>query len=195
MAAKVWHGLSIFYDVPCPAYWTWRTRDLSRDYRDSIAAAEKFALSKTWSNYLPFSHFFEETARLAGGGSQIVLPATVQRLQVFAARTYVISLLLGIGAIVVAALHPRLRCDLGRLAAVVGFLMWWNFGSCVEVAVVHTLDNARYNTIQIIFTVLTQFAAVFLALEVVRRTLPTKYWYKTDTGLRPAKEKTNFRSA
>jgi diacylglycerol kinase family enzyme len=98
-----------------------------------------------------------------------VLSATVRRWQVFAGRTYLISLFLGLGAAVVTAVLPRLRRDLGRLAAVVGLLMWWNFGSCMEVAIVHTLDNVRYDTIQIIFTVLTQFAAIFLVWEVARR--------------------------
>jgi hypothetical protein len=185
MAAKVTREMSNFYNVPCPAYWTWRTRDLSRDYRDSIAAAEKFGLPQTCSNYTPFSHFFEQTVRLAQGKSNLVLPAAVQRLQRFAARTYLISLLLGIGAAVLTAVHPRFRRDLGRLAAVVGLLMWWNFGSCLEVAIVHTLDNVRYNTIQIIFTVLTQFGAIFLVAEVARRAFRTGYLSKNDAGLRP----------
>jgi hypothetical protein len=175
MAGKIWRQMTIFYRVPCPAYWTWRTRDLSRDYKDSIAAVEKFALAQTWSNYTPFTQFFGQTVQLAQGGPEFVLPAMVRRLQIFAARTYLISLLLGLGAAVVTAVLPRLRRDLGRLAAVVGLLMWWNFGSCLEVAIVHTLDNVRYDTIQIIFTVLTQFAALFLAWEVVRRAFPTRH--------------------
>jgi len=172
MTAKITRQMSHFYNVPCPAYWTWRTRDLSRDYRDSLAAAKKFALPQTWSEYTPFSEFFEQTVRLARGESNLVLPAVVQRLQRFAARTCLISLLLGISAVVLIAVHPGFRHDLGRLAAVVGFLMWWNFGSCMEVAIVHTLDNVRYNTIQIIFTVLTQFAAILLVFEVARRAFP-----------------------
>jgi hypothetical protein len=115
-----------------------------------------------------------------------VLPAVVQRLHRFAARTYLISLLLGIGAVVLTAVHPRFRRDLGRLAAVVGLLMWWNFGSCMEVAIVHTLDNVRYNTIQIIFTVLIQFGAIFLVSEVARRAFRTGCLSKNDAGLRPA---------
>jgi hypothetical protein len=192
MAAKVCREMRTFYRVPCPAYWPWRTRDLSRDYKDSVAASEKFALAETWSNYPPFSRFLEQTVRLAGSGSQFVLPVIVQRLQRFAARTYLPCLLLGLGAIVVTAFRPRLRRDLGRLAAVTGLLMWWNFGSCLEVAIVHTLDNVRYNTIQIIFTALTQFAAIFLVVEVVRRTFWTGSWRNPDAGLRPAGEKTTF---
>jgi predicted membrane protein len=106
----------------------------------------------------------------------------VQRLQRFAARTYLISLLLGIGAVVLTAVHPRFSRDLGRLAAVIGLLMWWNFGSCMEVAVVHTLDNVRYDTIQIIFTVLTQFAAIFLVWEVARRAFRTGWFSRNDAG-------------
>ena len=192
MAAKVCREMRTFYHVPCPAYWPWRTRDLARDYKDSVAASEKFALAETWSNYLPFPRFLEQTSRLAGSGSQLVLPGMVQRLQVFAARTYLPCLLLGLAAIVLTAFRPRLRRDLGGLAAVTGLLMWWNFGSCLEVAIVHTLDNVRYNTIQIIFTALTQFAAIFLVLEVVRRIFGTGSWRNPDAGLRPATEKTTF---
>lgn len=195
MAAKIARQMSTFYNVPCPAYWTWRTRDLSRDYRDSIAAVEKFALPQTWSNYQPFSPFLEQTVRLAQGESNLVLPAMVQRLQLFAARTYLISLLLGFGAIIVTAVHSRLRRDLGRLAAVVGLLMWWNLGTCLEVGIVHTLDNVRYNTIQIIFTVLSQFGAIFLVSEVIRRVFRTGYLSKTEGGLRPGDEKTSLQSA
>jgi hypothetical protein len=195
MAAKIWREMNTFYHLPCPAYWTWRTRDLSRDYRDSIAAAEKFSVPRTWSNYTPFSRFLERTVRLATGGSQFVLPAIVRQLQVFAARTYLICMMLGMAAIVVTVVHTGVRRDLGRLAAVVGLLMWWNFGSCMEVAIVHTLDNVRYNTIQIIFTALTQFGTIFLALKVARRAFSTRYPSKTNPGLRAADEKTTFRSA
>ncbi|MFL6589886.1 MAG: hypothetical protein ACJ8M4_06905 [Chthoniobacterales bacterium] len=184
MSAKIWKQMRSFYTAPCPAYWIWRTRDLSRDYRDSIAAAEEFSLPQAWASYPPFPRFFEQTRQLAGGQSQMVLPALVQRLQKFAARTYLISLLLGLGAIVVIAVHPRLRRDLGRLAAVVGLLMWWNFGSCLEVAIVHTLDVVRFNTIQIIFTVLTQFAAIFLVSEVARRAFLKRYFGSSNASLR-----------
>jgi hypothetical protein len=74
MAAKITREMGNFYKVSCPAYWTWRTRDLSLDYKDSIAAAEKFALPQTWWNYTPFAHFFEQTVRLARGESKLCCP-------------------------------------------------------------------------------------------------------------------------
>ena len=51
------------------------------------------------------------------------------------------------------------------MAAVVLFLCWYNFGNCIEIAVIHTLDNFRYDTIQLIFTLLAQFAAFLLIAQ------------------------------
>jgi hypothetical protein len=55
---------------------------------------------------------------------------------------------------------------LGPLTAAVLFFYWYNFGNSFEVAVIHSLDNSRYDRIQLIFTILAQCGAMLLIVEL-----------------------------
>jgi hypothetical protein len=59
------------------------------------------------------------------------------------------------------------RKRLGWLVAVVLFLYSYNLANCLEVAVIHSLQNSRYATVQMYFVILTQFLTILLILEIL----------------------------
>jgi hypothetical protein len=47
------------------------------------------------------------------------------------------------------------------------FVYSYNLANCLEVAVIHSLQNSRYATVQMYFAVLAQFLAILLILEIL----------------------------
>jgi hypothetical protein len=56
---------------------------------------------------------------------------------------------------------------LGWLAALVLLGYLYNAAACLEVAVIHSLDDRRYITVQLFPTLLAQFFALWFMLEFV----------------------------
>jgi hypothetical protein len=53
----------------------------------------------------------------------------------------------------------------GWLAALVLFVYSYNLANCLEVAVLHSLHDPRYKTVQMFFTILAQFLALWFIVE------------------------------
>ena len=82
------------------------------------------------------------------------------------AATY-LPLFLGVLVLSTALLfRPADRRRLGWFAVLVLFVYSYNAASCLAVAVANSLDVPRYNTIQIFFTILAQFLALWFLCEV-----------------------------
>lgn len=178
MAAKIAREMLTFYAPFCPAYRSRKTRLLSREYGDSLVAIQTDNLHGQWPEYEPLETLIRRTTWLAQSGLPVPLPRFLRRWQQSLGRTY--SLAIGVSAVAIAVilLHRRLRCRLGAFASVAAFVCWYNFGACLEVAIIHTLDNTRYNTVQLIFTLLAQFTAFLLigqcAFEIGRSVWQTR---------------------
>jgi hypothetical protein len=65
----------------------------------------------------------------------------------------------------VILLQKRHRRRFGWLVALVLFVCAYNLAACFEVAIIHTLQNPRYVTVQVFVTVLAQFLALWFLLE------------------------------
>jgi hypothetical protein len=61
------------------------------------------------------------------------------------------------------------RRRLGWLTALILFVYAYNLASCLEVAIVHSLANPRYTTVQMFVTILAQFLTTVLLLEILLR--------------------------
>jgi hypothetical protein len=162
MAGKIAREMLAFYAPFCPAYYPWKTRPLSREYSKSLIAIQAADLDRQWPRYKPLERLVRSTTELAQNRVEVPVPRFLWRCQWFLGRTYSPAIAISAVAIAVILLYRRLRYRLGAFATVVAFICWYNFGACLEVAIVHSLDNRRYNTIQLIFTVLAQFAAFLL---------------------------------
>jgi hypothetical protein len=64
-------------------------------------------------------------------------------------------------------LWPTLRRAYGWLAAVVGFLYWYSFVTCVETGMVNSLEVYRYLTVQLVFVIFAQGLTFLLILELL----------------------------
>jgi len=151
MAGKFAREMLAFYGPYCPAYYRWKTRHLSREYSQSLIAIQAADLRRQWARYKPLENLIHRTTELAQNGLGVPVPRFLWRCQLFLARTYSLAIGISAAAIVVILFHRRLRYRLGAFATVVAFLCWYNFAACLEVAIIHTLDNRRYDTIQLIF--------------------------------------------
>jgi len=169
MVGKISRQMLVFYCRVCPAYvparaWS-KGRLLSKEYSDSLSALEATGARRVWIEYEPVGSLIRRTTELAQKRLIVRVPPFLRRCEFFLARTYLLAVGLSV-AVCLGVLYPRrLRRRLGFMAAVVLFLCWYNFGNCIEIAVIHTLDNFRYDTIQLIFTLLAQFAAVLLIAQ------------------------------
>jgi uncharacterized membrane protein len=69
-----------------------------------------------------------------------------------------------LGAVVL--FQQRYRRRLGWLAVLVLFLYSYNATACLEVAIVNSLEVRRYLTVQMFFTTVAQFLALWLLCEM-----------------------------
>ena len=66
----------------------------------------------------------------------------------------------------VVLFQQRYRRRLGWLAALVLFVYSYNAASCLEVAIINSLEVRRYVTVQVFFTIFAQFLALWLLCEM-----------------------------
>jgi len=165
MVGKISRQMLVFYCRICPAYVWSKRRLLSKEYSDSLSALEAAGARRVWIEYKPVGSLIRRTTELAQKQLVIPEPRSLRRCEFFLARTYLLAVGLWLAVCLAVLYHRRLRRRLGLMAAVVLFLCWYNFGNCIEIAVIHTLDNPRYDTIQLIFTLLAQFAAFLLIAQ------------------------------
>jgi hypothetical protein len=84
----------------------------------------------------------------------------------FLARAYLplVALTLVISA---ACLRTDFRKRIGCLVAVTLLVFAYNAAACLEVAIMQVFDGPRYSTVQFCFTLLAEFLALRLLVEVL----------------------------
>jgi hypothetical protein len=165
MVGKISRQMLVFYCRVCPAYAWWKRRLLSKEYSDSLSALEAAGAGRLWIEYKPIGSLIGRTTDLAKKGLVVPERRFLRRCRFLLARTYLLAVGLWLAVCLAVLCRRRLRRRLGLMAVVVLFLFWYNFGNCIEIAVIHSLDDARYDTIQFIFTLLAQFAAFLLIAQ------------------------------
>jgi hypothetical protein len=129
---KVFTRLSV-YNVGQFAYWS--------------AVIGVFA----WAAWLRFRLPLDLLARSAPVVQQ---SAYIRRPLGILAATYLQLLLIALALSAAILLQERHRRRLGWLAALVVFMYSYGAVNCLEVAVVHSLENPRYMTVQMFFIIL-----------------------------------------
>jgi hypothetical protein len=166
MLAKIGRQMLIFYAPRCPAYYPSKIWRIADRYARSLEVLDQVRAAGNWWGHEPFQAFLTNTATLAASGKVLRTSGKMSNWQELLSRGYLPSCALTLGAAGIIFLRRDLRSLLGPLAAVVLFLYWYNFGNSFEIAVVHSLDNSRYDRTQLIFTVLAQGGAILLVLEL-----------------------------
>ena len=163
---KIARQMAIFYSPMCPGYSRGKSMSLAIWYRDATRNLQVESYPEVWTKYPPaleFTRRSEVLERTAGAIQQRA--ATRVFLSVLAA-TY---LPLFLGVLILSAIilfRPADRKRLGWFAVLVLFVYSYNAASCLAVAIVNSLDVPRYNTVQIFFTIVAQFLALWFLCEV-----------------------------
>jgi len=164
MAHKIMAQMRIFYCSKNPAYRLGQSLDVTDQYArtpDLIANKIQFAAA-----YVPTAPYFQACRDLAARGMAF---AQVKR---FTEWTRLLSIHY-MDLLLVALLGPLILISCGfrrhLLWAVV--CLWlvyaYNFGNCLTIAVVHSLEVTRYVRIQLIYTVFAQCLTIYFILEAV----------------------------
>jgi len=162
---KIARQMAIFYRPVCPAYNSRKFWSLTDVYEWSIFSLDSEPYRKIWATYRPAVDFMNRTAVLAQSAPVIEQRAYIRKPLVFLAKTYLVSLFIALVVGAAVLFHKRRRRRVGWLAALVLFVYSYNLANCLEVAVLHSLHDPRYKTVQMFFTILAQFLALWFIVE------------------------------
>jgi len=163
MAKKVVRQMALFYAPLCPAYDPSKVMLLTDKYRLGVASLNSYAYPGVWQKYRPAVEFMSRTDSLAHDAPSIAQPKVLRRALSFLARAYLPLLFVTLVLAVAAFFH--LGRPLGWLAALTLFVFSYNAAACFEVAIIHSLEVVRYTLVQIYFTLLAEFLALWLLVE------------------------------
>jgi hypothetical protein len=162
---KIVRQMAVFYAPECPAYRLRKPLSLTDEYNRSVTLLEPHR--KVWTAYPPAMDFMNRTALLALSAPVVQQPAYIRRPHQILAKTYLPLLLIALALSAVLFTQEERRRRFGWLAALILFVYSYNLASCLEVAIVHSLENPRYSTVQMFVTILAQFLTILLILEIL----------------------------
>ncbi|MEY2489970.1 MAG: hypothetical protein QOC70_1912 [Verrucomicrobiota bacterium] len=166
MIRKIGEQMGVFYSQMCPAYNREKSLYLASGYGYGATILKLQPYPELWTTYPPAVEFVHRTELLAQSAPIIRQPIPLRMMLSLLSGTYR-PLLLGALALSAAVLfQPRYRRRLGWLAALVLFVYSYNVATCLEVAVINSLEGRRYLTVQVFFTLFAQLFAVWLLCEM-----------------------------
>ena len=162
---KVACQFSIYYYPDCPAYAPMKIWPLMDVYERAVTSLDSEEYRKIARSLPALTDFMQRTKSLAENApatkQQPILRAALADLAVSYMSLLLLALILSAIIFWKQARWRRLRW----LAALVFFGSAYNAASCLEVAIVNSLEVHRYITVQMYATLLTQFLAFWLILE------------------------------
>ncbi|MEY2501619.1 MAG: hypothetical protein QOI07_1953 [Verrucomicrobiota bacterium] len=173
VASKIRTQMTVFYAAMCPVYNREKSLPLTGKYEEGAYVLRVEPNHELWMGYAPAGEFMSRTESLARNAPIIHQPFPIRTTNSFFSGLYrpLLWIALALGAVVLC--QPRYRKRLGWLTALVLFLYSYNAAACLEVAIVNSLEVRRYLTVQMFFTTVAQFLALWLLCEMaveMRRT-------------------------
>lgn len=164
---KIVIQMSLFYSEMCPAYNREKSLSIASGYADGANILGLEPHPELWTAYPPAVEFVERTRLLARSAPVIRQPAPLRMTLSFLAGMYRPLLWVAVALSAAILFQQRYRRRLAWLAVVVLFLYAYNAAACLEVAIINLLEVRRYLTVQMFFTTLAQFFALWLLWEMV----------------------------
>jgi hypothetical protein len=162
---KVARQFSIYYYPDCPAYAPMKIWPLMDVYERAVTSLDSEDYRKIARSLPALTDFMRRTKSLAENAPATKQQGLLRHVLADLAVSYLSLLLL---ALILSAIifwkQARWR-RLRWLAAFVLFGSAYNAASCLEVAIVNSLEVHRYITVQMYATLLTEFLAFWLILE------------------------------
>ncbi len=162
---KIVRQMSIFYAPMCPAYNRAKALPLTNEYNRGVTSLDTQRYRQIWTAYWPAVGFISRTQLLARNAPVVQQRGYIRKPLGVLAATYLPLLLIALALSAVAFMQEERRRRLGWLAALVLFVYSYNLASCFEVAVIQTLQYPRFVTVQMYFSLLAQFFALWFILE------------------------------
>jgi hypothetical protein len=161
---KVARQFSIYYFPNCPAYTPMKIWPLRELYERAVTSLDLEEYRKIAPSLSILADFMQRTKSLAHSAPATKQAGLLRKALTDLAVSYLPILLLTLILSAVIFLGPSWR-RLRWLAVLVLFGWAYNAASCLEVAIVNSLEVHRYMTVQMYPTLLTQFVALWLILE------------------------------
>jgi hypothetical protein len=164
---KVAHQLGVFYSTNCPAFSIYKRLPL---------ASWAYAASFSWLSHpqslrllamVPAaSDFLERTKKLRFTNINIPQDKRIRTWNIYCARTYLAILLLSV-PLAICFLLKRSKSEESKWPAFFVILLYSaNFGNVLGISVVHTMEVARYSTVQFIGALFAQLWAIRWLFEI-----------------------------
>jgi hypothetical protein len=166
VARKIQIQMSVFYSEMCPAYNREKSLPLANKYGDGAYALRIEPDPELWMGYAPAVEFVSRTESLARNAPIIGQPIPIRMTLSCLAGLYRPLLWIALAVSAVVLFQQRHRRRLGALTLLVLFLYSYNAAACLEVAILNSLEVRRYLTVQMFFTTVAQFFALWLLCEV-----------------------------
>jgi len=163
---KIQTQMTVFYAAMCPVYNREKSLPLANKYGDGAYALRMEPNPELWMGYAPAVEFVNRTESLARNAPIIPQPIPIRMTLSFFAGLYRPLLWIAIAVGVLVLFQQRYRSRLGWLTGLVLFLYSYNGAACLEVAIVNSLEVRRYLTVQMFFTTVAQFLALWLLCEM-----------------------------
>jgi hypothetical protein len=162
---RIAREMAIFYAPKCPVYRLTKFLPLANEYDRGVKSLVEGAYPKIWMAYPPAVEFVARTEVLARTAPVIQQPVYIRKPEFILALTYLIMFLIAFGLGAAVLLREQQRRRLGWLAALVLFAHAYIMASCLEVAVIASLEVQRKVTVQMLPAILAQFLALWFVLE------------------------------
>lgn len=166
VARKIQIQMSVFYSEMCPAYNREKSLPLAAKYGDGVKALRIEPNPELWMAYAPAVEFVSRAETLAQNAPVIRQPIPIRMTLSFFAGLYRPLLWIAIAASAVVFFRQRHLRHLGWLTVLVLFMYSYNGAACLEVAIFNSLEVRRYLTVQMFFTTMAQFLALWLLCEI-----------------------------
>jgi hypothetical protein len=163
---KIQTQMSLFYSEMCPAYNREKSLPLASEYAYGAIILGLEPHPALWTTYPPAVEFVGRTEWLARNAPAIRQTLSLRMTLSLLSGSYRPLLWITLAVSAAVLFQPRYRRRLGWLTVLVLFVYSYNVASCLEVAVVNSLEVRRYVTVQVFFTIFAQFLALWLLCEV-----------------------------
>jgi hypothetical protein len=166
MLRKIARQIALFYTSPSPVYDRRKVIPLRVDYEVGAGSFGHDLYRETLNAYPPALEMIKRSAYLAEAAPPIEQGRLIRLPIVFLAAAYlpllVLTLLTAVGCV-----RRDFRKAVGWLTFLALFVFAYNAAACLEVAIIATFDGPRYSMVQFCCTLLAEFLALRLLLEIV----------------------------
>jgi hypothetical protein len=162
---KIVRQMEVFYTPVCPAYDRRRSWRLADEYRYSLMLLGLAPYRETLAASPPAMDFVKRTESLSRAAPVILQSRPIQGLLLLFGSIYLPLILLAFGLVGAVLGKRERRRQLGWCALLVSFALLYNAISCLEVALINSLEIRRYMTVQLFPVIVAEFLALWFVLE------------------------------